>query len=154
MYTGHLFEEEVLGKCRWTSKDYIPFRKAMDIVKKNQAVDPTDPKSGAANDFHALVCEELGVDDYTEVSLYTSVGSPLDYYHGVDAFVEWKGAFVSIDLTLDKGKVEYKADIILHEDDVYTKEGSVNRERLHLVAHHAALLLEAGALVRSPVRRG
>ncbi len=150
-YTGRLFEEEVVGRCLWNCADYVPFRKAMTIVKNFQPWDPTDPSSPVMNDFHALLCEALGLEDYSLIGIYTAVGSPLDLFHGIDVFVEWNNVFVTIDLTINSKKDEYKADIILHEEDVYTEDGRVNRARLQEVAHYTALLLEAASLIPAPV---
>lgn len=147
-YTGRLFEEEVVGKCLWASADYVPYRKAMTMVKQSQPGNPADPPSPAMNDFHALVCEELGAKDYSAVKCYTAVGSPLDRFHGIDSFVELNGgAVVTIDLTTNRKKDEHKADIILHEEDVYDRDGRVNRPRLQEIAHDTVQLLRAREMV-------
>ncbi len=140
-YTGRLFEEEVVRRCLWVCADYVPFRKAMAMVKRFQPWDPTDPSSPAVNDFHALVCLELGVEDYSVVKFYTAVGSPLDRFHGIDSFIEWNGVVVTFDLTINSKKDEYKADIILHEEDIYTVDGRINRVRLQEVARDTVQLL-------------
>jgi len=120
----------------------MPYRKAMDVVKQSQPGNPADPSSPAMNDFHALVCEELGAKDYSLVKCFTAVGSPLDIFHGVDSFVELDGgAVVTIDLTTNSKKDVHKADIILHEQDVYDRDGRVNRARLQEIAHDTAQLL-------------
>jgi hypothetical protein len=141
-YTGRLLEDEVLGKCLWHSAGYVPYREAMDRVKQFQPWNPADPPSRALNDLHALVCEELGARAYSEVKCYTAVGSPLDRFHGVDSFIEKGGAVATIDLTANSKKDVHKADIILHEEDVYDGEGRINRPRLQQVAHNIAQLLQ------------
>lgn len=143
VYTGELFEKEVAGQCLWISDDYVPFKKAMAIVKESQPGDPSDPSSLVMNDLQALICESLGEEDYSQVKIYTAVGSSLDRWHGIDVFVQWREiSFVTIDLTVNVRKDEHKADIILHDTDVYTADGKVNRKRLDEIAHDMARLMK------------
>lgn len=117
--TGHLFEGECLGEVKVSARgrEYLSFAEAMALVKAAQPWNPTDPGPRPANDLHAAVCEVLGVDNYSEVALYTAVGSPLDFYHGVDALIEWRGAIVTIDVTANPTKSAHKADFILWPED-------------------------------------
>lgn len=116
MYTGHMLEWDVFGACLWKyeeGSDYIPYRKAMAWVKRSQPWDPTDPEPEVANALHAFVCMALSVRDWSRVTLYTAVGSPLDRWHGRDAFIEFRGRVVTIDVTQNTHKDSHKADIIL-----------------------------------------
>lgn len=134
-YTGHLFEEEVVGKCLWIWNAYVPFDRSLATVKASQPKnwDPHDPSTPVSNDLHALVVDLLD-EEYDNVSFFTAVGSPLDYYHGVDAFIEYHGQVVTLDVTINKHKDSYKADVIIGEDDVYNDEGKINQKRLLIKA--------------------
>lgn len=141
-YTGTLLEEEVLLECLWSGDGgYVPYHQSVKMVKKHQPWDPADPSSRAANNLQVLIAEALGAEDYSEVKLYTAVGSALDKFHGVDAFVEWMGFVVTIDLTANLLKDVYKADIIIHEDEIY------DQEQLWIVAEQIAQLLRQRVMV-------
>jgi len=133
MQDGKFFEGAVLGRCFGKWDGYMTFKKAMEAVKLGQPGDPTDPEQRTANDLHALVCEELGLEDYSKLQFFTAVESPLDYYHGVDGWFEFSGKVVTIDVTLNPKKELPKADIIiLGEDD------GISRETLSLSAKKIA----------------
>jgi len=145
-YTGSLFESEILAECTcvWDNdKSYKPYMVCVELVKKNQPKhwDPSSPTSRAANDLHALVVEALKLQDYDCVKLYTALHSPLDRWHGVDCFIEYNGKIVTIDLTVNPHKTDYKANVVLHEADVYNSEGRVNKKRLRYKAQTIAELL-------------
>ncbi|SRR6056297_1359886 len=122
-YTGRIFEEEVLGEIHlsWDGDGYMTYNKALEYVKENQEWDPTDPDTRTANDLHALTALDLEIEDWNKLLLYNAVSSPLDYYHGVDCFFEFEGEIVTIDLTVNPSKVIYKADLVLHPDDLEKK---------------------------------
>lgn len=145
-YTGKLLEEEILGCCLWVWDGYLSFRESVKKVKAFQPWDPTDPRPRAANDFHFFVSEALEVE-CSELGFFTSVGTPLDRYHGVDAFFEYNGRVATVDLTSNGKKDEYKADLIVHEEDIYQEDGNVNQERLQELAS-----LVAGLLKKEPRR--
>lgn len=114
--TGHLFEYEVLGvAAKFVTREdikYIPYRQALQQAKQKQVKewDPTDPPTSVANDLHAMVALKLGIDNWSELKLFSSIGQALDRFHGVDAFFEHRGNVCTIDLTL-KDKGGYKADM-------------------------------------------
>ncbi len=114
--TGRKFEEEVVGHCSWQWDGYTTRSKAMSRVKISQPLgwDPTDPEPDIANDLHAHVCIEMGLEDWSVVAFYTAVGSPLDRWYGTDFFFEFRGKVVTLDLTTNPKKTSYKADIIVH----------------------------------------
>lgn len=134
--TGHLFEEELFGTVENVEWDggYVPFNKSLHMVIDHQpdGYDPTDPDRESANNLHAQTALALGLEDFSELKLYTAVGSPLDRYHGVDAFMKFKGMVITFDATLDKRKKveagDAKADFILTEDDVDDKFKKVAEE--------------------------
>lgn len=120
-YTGGLWEREVLGgNCEgeWTNDRFWSREAALKFAKDHQPKGwrPHDPNSRFANDVHALVAQKLGLEDWADLKLYSALGSPADSFYGVDAFFEYGDTFVTIDLTLDPNKQDYKADYIVHED--------------------------------------
>ena len=120
-YTGRLFEEEVLGEIHLSWDGYMTYRDSVKYVKEHQEWDPTDPSTDKANDLHALVAIDLDLEDFDELKLYNALDTPMDYFHGVDCFFEFEGEIVTIDLTVNPSKITYKADLVLHPDDLEKK---------------------------------
>lgn len=111
-YTGHLFEEEVLGVCKASHCGYLRWQDATAEVRKNQ------PRT--ATPVASKLCGELrkklpGVD----IRFYTAVGSTLDKMHSVDGFFEFEGKVtVTLDLTMNPEKDACKADVLVCERDL------------------------------------
>lgn len=119
-YTGRLFEEEVLGTLHivWSRERYVPFVEALRLAKVNQSWDPSDPSLRVANDLHAEVALALGLDDWRELRLFSAVNSPLDFFHGVDGWFEFRGRVVTMDVTVNRRKLSAKADLVIRPDDL------------------------------------
>ena len=117
-YTGHLAEGEIFERCpgSWDAKTYFDFPKSVEYVKNNQPADwrVSDPKPRLAGDLFANVAEKLDLDDWEDLKLYTAVGTPLDLFHGTDAFFEYEGTIVTIDLTINDKKQQHKADFVIN----------------------------------------
>jgi hypothetical protein len=132
-YTGHLFEEKVLGRCRAIHRDYLPFRQAADLVRQNQP----PVKAPVAVRLERQVSEMLG----STVKFYTAVRSTLDERHKVDAFFELSGVMVTIDLTMNPHKDSGKADLIVTAEEIENLAalaGRIAREMQSRVARRAA----------------
>ena len=129
--TGKIVESEVFGKSPESGRNkptehekYLPFKVAMLEVKADQdnpetETDPTDPEKEFANDLHASVAEEMTPEDYERLRFYTAVGSVLDRFHSIDAFMEFDledgdTAVITLDVTTNPNKLDYKADVIIH----------------------------------------
>ena len=134
-YTGRLFEEEVLGHCGGSWSGYMTYHQSLDFVKNNQIWDPTDPSSRTANDLHSHVALELGLEDWSELKFYSALKTPLDLFHGVDGFFEFRGTVVTIDVTININKQKYKADLIFHPSD-----------DLEILAYQVASQLKGGRI--------
>jgi hypothetical protein len=130
----------ILGAYEKDKVPYLPFWKAVELVKKLQPSDPTNPAKGFLKDLRLEVIDtllnfssekikenpkiknfqvNLGSDE-DRVKIFTAVGSPLDIYHGVDGFIEFEGKngkkqIVTFDVSLDKLKMnkQPRANIIL-----------------------------------------
>lgn len=119
-YTGRLFEEEVLGALHitWSRGRFVPFVEALRLAQINQSWDPSDPNLRVANDLHAEVALALGLDDWRELRLFSAVNSPLDFFHGVDGWFEFRGRVVTMDVTTNPHKLSAKADFIIRPEDL------------------------------------
>jgi hypothetical protein len=77
------------------------------VIEKSQLNDePESPETDFAGDLQSALAEKLGIEDYSDLEFYSSVGSHLDYC-GVDGFFKAKkkdgSGFIRItfDLTMD-----------------------------------------------------
>ncbi len=122
-YTGHLFEEETLGKCLGTHRGHMQWHEAMEVVRKNQP----RVKTPVASRLEQEVRKQAGV----AVVFYTAVGSTLDLKHSVDAFFEFMGVAVTIDLTMNDDKDACKADLLVVKEEINNLSalaGRISRE--------------------------
>jgi hypothetical protein len=133
--SGKLSEIDSLGTFKQTDEyrrafqkeasesGYVPFEAAMKLIRDHEGeFDPTNPDKPFANELRIAIAEELGLegDDMDRIQFHTAVGTPLDHFHGIDAWVEFvpgRGGArtVTLDYTDDPGKIEHKADIIVHD---------------------------------------
>ncbi|MEA3398211.1 MAG: hypothetical protein U9R06_00510 [Patescibacteria group bacterium] len=127
-FTGGITEREMLGGTRTPQKEenipgvkeYIRFDSAIAYAKKLQASeDPSDPDTRFANDLHATIAGKLNLENYADLKFYSSIGTHLDKYYGVDAFFEIKidnvTVLVTMDITTNPNKGDqYKADTIIN----------------------------------------
>lgn len=103
---------------------YLSYNTAMELVKKFQPggqEGETNPQRDFMRELRLAVLEKLKLSEAEEkitdnLKSYTAVGSPLDVFHGVDAFLTFqtedkkKTAVATIDISL-RQKVNFKADI-------------------------------------------
>lgn len=134
-YSGRLNERDVLGEFKATPEGikayraavdkhgYMTFRDAMDLVRRYTKEDPTNPSQPFAKELRLAVIEQLGLEDEKDmdrVRFFSAVGTPLDVFHGIDGWIEFvpdqgPPRIVTLDATLNPGKEEHKADIIIQE---------------------------------------
>ncbi len=110
--TGTFFEEVTLGHCGATYEGYLKWREAVELVRKCQPC----KKRPAAQRLEQEVARRFGKFSLA-VKFYTAVRSPLDFFHGVDAFFEFQGILVTLDATINPLKNSGRADIIVHAED-------------------------------------
>lgn len=143
MSLGHAYEKRVLGtfftKSEKAYKDAIAieaqrlkseterFRRedGFRIVREFYGGDPKNPAQQIARDIRLAVAEQLELEDDADIDrllYYTAVGTPLDEYHGIDAWIEYKDsegqvAMATLDVTLNKEKMAFghKADVLIGE---------------------------------------
>lgn len=129
---------------------YVGFNDSVDLVKKFQPWDPSNPGKDFARDIRIEIIDRLNLakeEDMERVKFYTAVGSPLDVFHGVDAFLEYAGEEgeiyrVTFDLSLDPGKEEkHKADLVVKELSDPQTETEKYLEEVAQIAEKAAALI-------------
>lgn len=89
--------------------EYAPFSAAITWVKDHQPALQFRPK--IASDLRKMVAERCS-DKGTPVKFFTAIGTPLDVYHGVDAFIEQGSRMVTIDISMQR-KETTKADVLI-----------------------------------------
>lgn len=127
---GKLIEQELLGSTKKEKMqfgqvheletEYLGYRPAMEYVKSHQRGDPYRPNRFFPKNLYESLRgdSELNINDEKQLAYYTAVGSALDRFHGVDAFFEYrsekgKTIRVTIDVTTNPSKDNYKADVVL-----------------------------------------
>ena len=146
--TGNLFEWQHIGEIDTKTPEYqkelkklqeaaaeegakngfVPFEKALELARKFQPFDPTHPNKPFARDIRISLLDLMinkGLITETEenqdsVKFYTAIKTPLDTFHGIDGFIEFKDKdgkkySATFDLTLNSKKQGYKSDIIVTE---------------------------------------
>lgn len=134
-YSGRLSESDMFGDFKTTpagvkafkdevnAQGYLTRDRAIELIRKHTQEDPTNPMKPFARELRLAVAEELGLEsdaDLDNLRFYSAVGTPLDVFHGVDGWIEFRPEggtprIVTIDVTLDPAKLEHKADVIVHE---------------------------------------
>lgn len=132
-YSGRMNERDVLGEFKSTlegvkafraeagERGYITRGRAIELVRQFTKDDPTNPAKPFAKELRLAVIDELGLEDdevMDRIRFYSAVGTPLDVFHGIDGWIEFFPddgfpRMVTLDVTMDPGKVEHKADVIV-----------------------------------------
>ena len=144
--TGRLFEEELVGEADIKNPEYqkalkiaqeqeaktlkkegyLRFRKALELAKKFQPGDPTNPRRPFGRELRIALQDLLNLkteEEMDRVKFYTAIGTPLDKIHGVDAFMEYEDLDKKIyratfDFTTNPQKKVYKSDIMVLEKEL------------------------------------
>lgn len=125
---GEDVERAVLGspKKKEENNEYVPFQEAIRQVKEDQP-SPFE---------RSLIVKELrnkiaaNCTDKTEaVKFFTAVGTPLDIYHGIDAFFEQGLRRVTLDISM-REKRSFKADVLMKVD--MDRDGNIIVEPIEL----------------------
>ena len=161
--TGNLFEWQFIGEVDTANREYqkelrrlqeaaakkggikghIPYGEAMELARKFQPFDPTHPNKPFARDIRISLLDLMinkklitdGEEDQDRVKFYTAVKTPLDTFHSVDAFIEFKDLdnkkyLTTFDLTLNPRKKEHRSDIIVTE----LPDPNLDEDRLRYLA--------------------
>lgn len=127
-YQKELFKLQEEAAQKGSARNHIPYEKAVELAKKFQPFDPTHPNKPFARDVRVSLLDLMigkgliteSEEDQDRIKFYTAVKTPLDLFHGVDAFIEFKDRngkkyLTSFDLTLNPHKQEHRSDIIVTE---------------------------------------
>ncbi len=112
--TGSIVERELFGRAEvapGSRYNYLKFPRALEDVRNHQPGDPEDPKTDFAYEVFITI-ENLKPETQGKLRFYTAVNSALDQFYGVDGWFEVDRKRVTVDLTANPNKKEYKADII------------------------------------------
>ncbi len=100
---------------------YVSFRDSLKLAKEHQPWEnPTKPSPLFASKLRGAVLAAMPLlpqSLHENLKFFTSVGSPLDRYHGIDAFLEFEvmgkdPIRVTLDITMRPGKDIWKTDIL------------------------------------------
>ena len=106
------------------SGGYLSYEDAVRLVKEGTEQDPENPSADFANDLRIELLDKLESEFGTggAVRVFATNGTPLDIFHGVDAFIEYqlpdmpRPARVTVDVSINTSKgVDYKADFVIGE---------------------------------------
>ncbi|OHB18476.1 MAG: hypothetical protein A2854_04315 [Parcubacteria group bacterium RIFCSPHIGHO2_01_FULL_56_18] len=124
---------------------YMPFEQALEFAKKHQP--NLLARSRTVKDLRMKVAA-LCSDTTVPVKFFTAVGTPLDTFHGVDAFFEQGGRIATIDVSL-REKEAVKADVLLLASFGKEGEAVVSEEEVLSAARKIAERLNARHLSRA-----
>lgn len=100
---------------------YVSYAASLNLAKEHQPwEDPISPSPAFAKKLREAILDampRLPQELHKNLKFYTSVGSPLDRYHGVDAFLEFEvigkdPIRITLDITMKPKKDSWKADIL------------------------------------------
>jgi len=98
--------------------NYMKFDDAVAYVK---SLEQPTRKSDAITKLRKRVAELCRLHPH-QIGFYSAVGTPLDFYHGVDAFFEKSGQIVTMDVSMRDKEIQ-KATVLLPVE--YDAEGGV-----------------------------
>ena len=100
---------------------YVSYKNSLKLAKEHQPwEDPTKPSPLFAKKLRNAVLAAMPLlpqSLHENLKFFTSVGSPLDRYHGIDAFLEFEvmgkdPVRITLDITMQPGKDTWKTDIL------------------------------------------
>ncbi len=138
-YTGRMHETDLFGSLkidpnarkryeqlyeRFKQPDgYVNYNRSMDLVRRSYPEgEEVNPDKEFAKDLRLEVLDifEIPDDQADSIRFFSAVGTPLDVFHGVDAWIEVSDpdqgrVEVTLDASLKPDKVQegYKADVIV-----------------------------------------
>ncbi|MFA5163660.1 MAG: hypothetical protein WC441_04025 [Patescibacteria group bacterium] len=130
---------------------YLPYDKAIELVKDCQPFNPESPSPDFAKKLHAAIESYIKIGDGLSLKFFTAVNSHLDYFHGVDAFFEISdqsdniAARTTIDIKKYNPEKAIKADLLMvvteTEKEAYEKDDQAYQDRINQEARKIAVKL-------------
>lgn len=132
---------------------YVPFKQAVELAKKFQPGDPTNPKKDFLRELRIELIDKLGLESEKAadgLKVYTAVKTPLDAYHGADAFVTFskggKEIVITLDASLRQDKItgldKSKADVLIGELPMPEEDEDAYLEAIGDIADKVARQIE------------
>src|SRR3989338_4148340 len=99
LFSGLSVKEGYANELAWIVNEngYAPREAAMNLIRKFYRDDPMNPKKPFAAEFRKRVADFLLLSKPEELKglrFYSAVGkknvSPLDFFHGIDAWIEYR----------------------------------------------------------------
>ncbi len=125
--SGEDFERLVLGFSHQDihhifnrAKDKRDFNQCILEAKQLPTIYGTDPKKPKTKILRALFQNiQSNMKSYQkDLRVFPCVGTVLDSNFGIDLFFECQGKIASVDLTIKRGKVNPKADVVITLEDL------------------------------------
>lgn len=134
-YIGKIHEQLYLGTCRWKMDENIHhdwWTCVKEITKFRQQTGTFFTKQLTTQ------ISQILMTDKSRVVLYSCLRTPMDTFHGVDAFIVWwgsgrqeSGRIVTLDITL-KNEKEYRTDVLIPPQKLCNFRGLVQEVVGHL----------------------
>lgn len=119
---GLLFERRVFG-CDSLAGIYDR-KSALRYVKRRQRSfykwSPSRPHTDLGRRLYSAVQRALRKPDVKHLKLYVALGSPLDWFFGVDAFFSVGDRVVTIDISIREKRIgRIRADVLITRDNLH-----------------------------------
>jgi hypothetical protein len=166
--SGRLFEFDVLGapitKSAWYKRagelgaaknGYLSYEKSVQLAREFQRDDPVNPSQNFVKDLRLAIIEKMmdrgylarGNEDH--VKFFSALGTPLDIFHGIDAFVEFADGvngshIVTLDETTDHEKMlsGHKAQILFSPPSDAVEDEAAYLHDIDQLANDAVKIFE------------
>lgn len=117
-HIGHVWERDVFYIDSTFLRNhhkpaYMDLDQAILRTKRMQNQFAWNPKSPHTDWGKKIFQEVKRYLPVNNLEMYCSLGTTLDYYHGVDGFFCWNNKIVTFDLTTRDRKIDIKADITI-----------------------------------------
>lgn len=102
-------------------KNYLPWKKSMQIVESSQMGDPENPDRFFSKSLYRAIFKKLNLTNGSKLKFFTAVGSSLDYCHDIDSYFKLYGqddkevssATINISKIDESKETEKKAEILM-----------------------------------------
>lgn len=136
--------------------DSLPYKAAVELTKKFQPSDPTNPQKAFAKELRLALADKLGLESdeqLDKLKIFTSLRGPLDA-HGIDGFISFlcpagkdgeQEVMVSFDVTKNPNKDEVRkaADMLIGGDiPDPSDEGYKEKDYLEIIDRYAGEMAE------------